>query len=326
MKITCPAQNLKEIEPLIEAGVDEFYCGVLYGDKRLNHRPSTKKFNFSNLKEIEEAVAICHSFNKDIWLVLNRHQRLFDAFPYENKSILHNALDLFKLAEGLGFDGVIIADISLLLEITSLKFGSIEIATSTVLPTLNSESVNFFKDLGCRRTILERQMTIKEIQSIDENIENIELECFFDVGCAYVDAFCRLDKYIGIEHRSDRLITSVRPCRFPLNVNIFHPGLEPEKKSKILSSLKKRVFNIPVIFYCLSSLFYYAKLRNEVILKLAFRGYSLREKLLQLKILKSALDFLSSEKRCDYETYFNFLQEKGLLRRNFEEGYFKSEF
>ncbi len=324
MKIACPIQNLKEIEPLAEAGVDEFYCGVLHSDQHLSHRPPTEKFNFRNLKELEEAIRICHSLDKDIWLTLNRRHRLFDYFPFENKLILRNSLDLFKLSAELKLDGVIIADTPLLLEAISQRPNGVKIAVSTVLPTLNSESITFFKELGCQRTILERQMTIREIQSIDENIKDIELEIFFDLGCVYMDAFCRLEPAIGIKHFY-KSTKSIRPCRFPLNISIYQSKLKPEKGSKILSSLKRRIFGVPVLIYGLSSLFYYTKLRNDIIFKLPFRGFSLTEKLLQLKILKSTLDFLITERKRDYESYFDFLKRQGLLRHNFEDGYFKNK-
>lgn len=56
MKIACPIINSAEVEPLAKSGADEFFCGVLYGDKSINFniKPATEKFNLKNLEELEK--------------------------------------------------------------------------------------------------------------------------------------------------------------------------------------------------------------------------------------------------------------------------------
>jgi len=321
MKIACPISKLTEIEPLAEAGADEFYCGILYGKERINCRPATSKFNFKNLEELKRAIEISHSFNKDIWLVINYRMPFSFPFSQKGKSMVKNGLELFKEAAKLGVDGVIVADLPLLLEILSFspRPENIKLACSTMLPVLNSQSINFFKKLGYQRMILDRQMTVKEIQSIDKKVEDIELEIFTNCECLYLDGFCKLEA-IGLEHFSsgqDRV-----PCRFPFNFTIPHSNLNKKSGKEIISSLRRNTTWMPLTRWYLSSLFHFIKLRNVLILKVTARGIPLMYLVPVVKAFKLASNFLVNS-RPSHKDYLNFCKkELGLFfKYDFKDGY-----
>ena len=66
-----------------------------------------------------------------------------------------------------------------------------EIAISTGGTTFNKDSVQFYKSLGAKRIILDRQLTIKELKKIIEADNSLEYEIFgFGGSCFFIDGFC----------------------------------------------------------------------------------------------------------------------------------------
>lgn len=312
MRIASPLSNLAEIEPLVKAGTDELYCGVLFGKKTISARPATPQFNFKNLEELKEAIKICHYFNKEIWLTLNYStQSIFKQNIRDSNLHLKTISELFKRAVELGIDGIMIADIALLLKILPYK-SDVKIAISTMLPILNSEAINFFKQFKINRIILERQMSIKEIRSIDKNISNIELEIFVSGRCTYINAFCKLSERLELPHfvtaEPYKKIPAKYLCGLPLRINIVESTIYQKKLSKqIISSVEEKTFKSPK--KCsLCSLFYLNKLKNSIVLKLIDRGFPLERKIKTLLPIRDAVDFLSKE-RPNYQGYSNFCKK-----------------
>ncbi len=288
IKIAIGVDSLSDIEPLIEAGANEFFCGIL-GRRRLNGRPNISRFNLDNLEELKRAIKICHFYNKEIWLALN-------AFSLTTLMV-KEADNLFHKAVQSNIDGVILADLELLSRIAAGK-SNVKIAISTLLPRLNLESINFFKQFRFNRLILDRQMTLGEVQIIDNNIKNIELETFAIPNCRYVNAFCRYEKITGLPHGK-----YMCPCTIPLGIKVVPP---PDKnKEKLISShLREVLFKKEALLPLtnLSRLFYFNKLRNKLILKFDFRGYSLPDKISSVKFFSEILSFLSNNQP-SYKNY-----------------------
>jgi collagenase-like PrtC family protease len=67
----------------------------------------------------------------------------------------------------------------------------INIHISTAGTAFNAESVHFYRDLGAKRVILPRHLTLEEIQAIVDKVNGIELEAFIlNSRCANIDGFC----------------------------------------------------------------------------------------------------------------------------------------
>jgi putative protease len=67
----------------------------------------------------------------------------------------------------------------------------IPIYASTYLASLNYEAVDFLKKLEVERVILERQVSIKEINEIAKRSEDVEIEVFIHgSGCSHINFSC----------------------------------------------------------------------------------------------------------------------------------------
>ncbi|MBP7654268.1 U32 family peptidase [Candidatus Dependentiae bacterium] len=195
-EINAPAGNLEKLKFAIEYGADAVYIsGKNFG---------LRKFagNFSN-EEIINAVKYSHSRHTKIYLTLN---------------IFGNNSDFGQLGEYIDFlsenkiDGVIISDPGIFYYVRK-KHNELPVFISTQANTLNSYSVHFWKELGARRIILGRELSLDDIKKIKEEVEEIELELFVHGAlCISYSGRCFLSKYMT--GRDANRGECTHPCRW----------------------------------------------------------------------------------------------------------------
>ena len=119
---------------------------------------------------------------------------------------------------------------------------NIDIHISTQTNTLNSEAVKFWRDLGAKRVILARELSLRQIENIRKNVPDIELECFAHGSqCMSYSGRCLLSDYMTGHNRKANHGGCAQPCRWSYKlVEETRPGqyyeiLEDEKGSHILS-------------------------------------------------------------------------------------------
>jgi collagenase-like PrtC family protease len=304
-----PIDKIEEIKPFALAGADEFFCGVFYKNKRISSRPPKEKYNLKNLKELSEAVKLAHSYKKEIWLALN--SRNFFLCYIENPKMLD---EIFSQ----GIDGIIISDLALLAELSKRKDLKVKIALSTILPTFNSDAVNFLKQFKVDRIILDRLMTLEEINNIVKRFEDLDFEVFgFGSVCFYVNAFCSFRR-IGLHHYDYKKSGNPEfPCSYHFDINMDNyfssNKLAKKERDKIINFVRKRSYQRSIINCPLCALEFFYNSRNRFILKTLGRGRPLKTKLKLLESSKKALRFLENNNLY----YTDFCQKE--FNRIFEE-------
>lgn len=199
LKIISPLREKEEALPLIEAGADELYCGYLspeWVNKYTGFEFERKGggSNFADLEELKKAVELSHGKGVPVYLTING--------LYVNKQypLLLKIVD--QLSQ-IGLDGYIVADIGLLLTLRQRGFEK-QIHISTGGTVFNSEAVDFYKDLGASRIILDRQTTLKSIKELSDNHPDIDFEVFIlNTLCVYIDGFCTFMHTYGPESTED---------------------------------------------------------------------------------------------------------------------------
>jgi len=194
MNILSPLTRIEETKPLIDAGADEFYCGVFSKEweKRFTNltgpnRFETKFANFRNFDDLKKAIEIADSNNVPVFLAMNM---LYSENLYP--------LVLKEIDKGIkaGIKAIIIADFTLLLKLQK-RNSNIDIHISTGGTAFNSETIKFYKELGASRIVLPRHLTIEEIKNITKKTK-IELETFILNGkCMNIDGFCTFHHHIN---------------------------------------------------------------------------------------------------------------------------------
>ena len=288
IKILSPIDASSEAEKLIEAGADEFYCGLFpeewknkYFPASIDRRPTGS--HLKSFEELKELINISHEKSVPVYLTLNEHYYTEKQYPLITEFI-GNAISI-------NVDALIIADLALLLFLRKNNF-KVKIHISTGGTVFNSEAAGFYKDLGADRIILPRHLTVEEIGKLREHSPDIELEAFIlNSRCVNVDGMCTFQH--GLSGPSNKWLFR-NACMLPYEISILpneNSFLEIEDFLKREIALKRQHIwgNVHIddspCGAC--SLFDFAKMGLTGV-KIVGRGNLLEKKLKDVVFLKSA--------------------------------------
>ena len=176
VELLAPAQNLACAKAAIIYGADAVYIGAnSFGVRK----------NFSNIfEDIKVLVNFAHKYNVKIYVTVN---------TILNDNELKEAEKLINELYKIKVDALIIQDMGLL----ELNLPPIELHASTQCNIRTLEKVKFFEDIGIKRAVLARELSLEKIKEIKQNT-NIELECFIHGAlCVSYSGNCYMSAYIG---------------------------------------------------------------------------------------------------------------------------------
>ena len=146
-EILAPAGNLEKLKTAIDYGADAVYLG----GSKLNLRAFAD--NFTN-EDMQEAIEYAHSRDRKVYVTLN-------VFPHNSDL---NGLEQYIIdLKNLGVDAVIVSDPSIIMTIKEVA-EDLEIHLSTQANNVNWKSALFWHNLGVKRIVLARELTLKEIK------------------------------------------------------------------------------------------------------------------------------------------------------------------
>lgn len=198
-------------------GADAIYAGV----PKFSLRTRENDFNEISLKE---GIKYTHDLKKKIYLTLNifAHNTKINSFLKELEKVVQ-----------WNPDGLIMADPGLV-NIALKEYPHIPIHLSTQANVTNWTAVQFWRDLGVKRIILSRELSLKEIREIHERVPNIELECFVHGAiCIAYSGRCLITNYMN--HRDANQGTCTNSCRWQYEVEEIPESILEHEKQQITS-------------------------------------------------------------------------------------------
>jgi putative protease len=166
-EILVPVGGQKALLAAIKGRADAIYLGV----GEFNARQGTNNFT---LEELEDAVDLSHSHDVSVYLALN--------IPIKQKE-LQQALEIVDHAYSVGVDAIILQDLGLLSLIKEI-YPNLELHMSTQVTIHNSKGVDFVADLGAKRVIVARELTIDEVKAIVD-YSKVGIEVFVHGSLCY---------------------------------------------------------------------------------------------------------------------------------------------
>lgn len=166
-EILSPGGDFNSIIHGFESGADAVYTGL----KSFSARKGAKNLTLEELRKVKQYVV---SKNKKVYIAINT--------LIEDHEI-PEVISLLQELEAIKVDGVIIQDLGLA-KIIRENF-NLEIHASTQLAVHNIHGVRALKKLGFTRTVLSRELSIKEIEKIKKAEPNMELEIFIHGALCY---------------------------------------------------------------------------------------------------------------------------------------------
>jgi len=194
LELLAPAGTLNVFEKAIEAGADAVYIGAPY----LNARALAKDFS---MDEIAAMLDHAHKNKVKVYLAAN---------SLIKETEIRHAVNTLALLAALQPDGLIIQDLGLY-RLCKRFFPELRLHASTLFGAHNSLAVRQFAELGFKRVVLARELSIKEIGRISKKTE-VELEVFVHGAlCFSYSGLCLFSSYLG--GKSGLRGRCVQPCR-----------------------------------------------------------------------------------------------------------------
>ncbi len=208
IELLSPSGDFERLKLALKFGADAVYLAGRQFGMRTN--PS----NFSN-DELKKAVELAHSLGKKVYLTCN-------TLPRNNE--LGELPDFIKYSASIGIDAFIIADIGVMMLAKKLA-PEIDIHMSTQVGIVNYESANALYELGAKRVVTARELSLDEIKEIRDNTPpELEIETFIHGAmCMSFSGRCILSDYmVGRDaNRGD----CAQPCRWKYHlVEETRPG------------------------------------------------------------------------------------------------------
>ncbi|MBN1586133.1 MAG: U32 family peptidase [Candidatus Omnitrophica bacterium] len=183
--------------PLIEAGADEFFCGIFERDwtQEYSHlggpnRRYCPHGSFGGTQAFKEAVRTASEQSAGISLALNESY---------SQPQLDWVLEQIRQLAGSGLKSCIVADPGLIHVLRKEFSGDFEIHLSLLSGVLNSDGAKLYRDLGVSRVILPRHLALAEIATLVRKVPDLDFEILvMNTRCKNVDAFCTFQHGLGV--------------------------------------------------------------------------------------------------------------------------------
>ncbi|MBE6842772.1 MAG: U32 family peptidase [Ruminococcus sp.] len=202
---------------------------VYLGRERFGMRASPQNFDFDGLKE---AVRISHERGVKVYLTCNTLPR--------NNEIPHFQRYVEEAVE-CGVDALIAADIGIISLIKKYA-PQMEVHASTQTGIVNYVTARELYDMGCKRVVLARELSIDEIAEIRAKTpKEMDIEAFVHGAmCVSFSGRCLLSSYLV--NRDANRGECAQPCRWGYHLmeekrpNEFYPVFEDEQGTYILNA------------------------------------------------------------------------------------------
>ncbi len=195
-EVLSPAGNLEKLKFAVDFGADAVYLG----GKLFNLR--AKAGNFT-LEEMEEGINYAHEKGAKVYITLNAFARNDDFKGIER---------FIEEVKSLKPDAFIVSDLGVLKTVRE-RAPEIEVHISTQANTTNYRAVEVYRELGAKRVVLARELSIEEIREIKEKVPEVELEVFVHGAmCMAYSGRCLLSNYLS--YRESNKGACSQSCRW----------------------------------------------------------------------------------------------------------------
>ena len=207
-EILSPAGDLERLKFAVLYGADAVYVGAT----EFGMRSAPKNFT---MEQLAEGVRFAHARGRRVYLTLN-------TVP-TNEEIARMP-DFMRRARETGVDAFIVADLGVLAMAKHIA-PEMELHVSTQAGIANYAAASAAYDLGAKRVVLARELSLNDIAVIRDNTPpELELEAFVHGAmCMSVSGRCLLSHYLT--GRDANRGECTQPCRWKWQLTEEHrPG------------------------------------------------------------------------------------------------------
>ena len=224
-ELLIPASSLEVLKTAVIFGADAVYIG----GETFSLRAKAKNFSHEDMKE---GIAFAHAHGVRVHVTANILAHNYDMEPARN---------YFQELAELAPDAIIVADPGMIM-LAKENCPDIEIHLSTQANNTNYMTYRFWYGQGVKRVVSARELSLKEIKEIREQIpEDMEIETFIHGAmCISYSGRCLLSNYLTGRDSNQGACT--HPCRWKYSVMVesrpgeYFPVYENERGTFIFNS------------------------------------------------------------------------------------------
>ena len=200
-ELLCPAGNPNAMKIAFAYGADAVYAG----EPRYSLRVRNNSFTLQNMGE---AIAYAHSHNKRFYVVVN-------IAPH-NAKLTHFVEHMAQIV-ALKPDALIVSDPGVIMLLRQ-HFPEQALHLSVQANTINWAALKFWQQQGIERVILSRELSLKEIKEMRQQVPDLELEVFVHGAlCMAYSGRCLLSGYMNKRDPNQGACTNA--CRWGYQVH-----------------------------------------------------------------------------------------------------------
>ena len=228
IELLVPASSLEVLKIAVIFGADAVYIG----GEAFGLRAKAKNFT---MEEMAEGIAFAHEHNVKVYVTANILAHNYDLDGVRKYFEELNAMKPYRP------DGLIIADPAIFM-IAKEVCPEIERHISTQANNTNYGTFKFWYEMGAKRVVTARELSLREIKEIRDNIpEDMDIETFIHGAmCISYSGRCLLSNYFTGRDANKGACT--HPCRWKYSVmeekrpGEYFPVYENERGTYIFNS------------------------------------------------------------------------------------------
>ena len=224
-ELLCPAGSRESLEAALHFGADAVYGGM----KHYGLRAYAGCFDGEDLRD---AVRRTHEAHAWFYVTMN-------IYPFDDE--LEGFLAAAREAEAAGADAAIVSDPGAI-RLLRREVPGLPVHVSTQANTVNTPAAEMYREMGCERVILAREVSLERIRKMKEALgDSIQLETFVHgASCMSWSGRCLLSAYLT--GRSGNRGECAQPCRWQYAVmeekrpGEYYPVEEDERGTYLFSA------------------------------------------------------------------------------------------
>lgn len=216
LELLAPAKNLACGIAAIEHGADAVYIGA----QRFGARAAAG----NSVEDIHALCEYAHQFMAKVYVTVN-------TIIYDDE--LEETRQLIKQLSDAGADAILVQDMAIR-QLSSIHTQcAIPLHASTQTDNRTAEKVRWLRDIGFRRVVLARELSVAEIAEIHSQVPDVELEVFVHGAlCVSYSGLCYVSQHCF--KRSANRGECAQFCRMKFDL-IDADGRELEHQRHLLS-------------------------------------------------------------------------------------------
>ena len=297
LELLIPASNLEVLKVAVMYGADAVYIG----GEAFGLRAKAKNFS---LEDMKEGIDFAHTRGCKVYVTANILAHNYD---------LDGAREYFQELKQIGPDALIISDPGMF-TIAKEVWPEVDIHISTQANNTNYLTYQFWWKQGAKRVVSARELSLKEIRQIRDNIpDEMEIESFMHGAmCISYSGRCLLSSFMA--GRDANRGECTHPCRWKYSVveeqrpGQYMPVYENERGTYIFNSKDLcMIEHIPEMLDAgIDSFKIEGRMKTALYVATVARTYGLAidEYLKDPELYRSRIPFYKSEiSKCTYRQY-----------------------